>query len=1763
MGNNQSTTFDEISRGFIGNTDTKTYIGASEKTTVNAKKRKLAKTIGKVLKNSHIIPKNTKTTDLTELANIVLKLDISTDEKLGEKKMKGFCNMLIKNLETEFKVKSGKKKSTCNDVLYFINQIAKQCVMDFEEFSYKFNDTERNYKAVLALTKKHKITSPVIKDIEKSVSDLKFAVDKIMKPCSKKLHDKETKLRRSFDGNTLGTIIKNMSRLLEIIDIDDKCKDKVVSKLSKCIKQKKLISSLKLKIKDKIILKQLNDIFHAKKGGQDMTDFQDINEDIKEMEDYELISVTGGDAKNKSVSSRKKVLYEYLNDISKEYKDVTVLVNSLSGKLAKQVKLTTATKTFKTLLSEFQTSQATGSELTYVGLGVRSDVLTIGQEVFLSSMKSLIDISRELAKKQPQVKEFGAIAAAVEKIIQINKKYSQSFIKLFGGKKTGGNNDNIGKVKALQVIAAKYNEITTKFAEAVDRFDNKYYGAEIQQNLKQTIGDARLYGQNVKKNIAGYSANKIEELSKNIKIIQSIASFVKQEVSQKESMNMTADYYKKRLSFQVGDMGAEQFATQIKVAKEIYNILQATNGNLVLIADEASIYSNPIALNRIKTSKALDRIASYSIKTYNAVKGLYDAAQAVELFITYFTVALHEHPEYAKEILNEIKTIDFIKEPFTKRATAELYLGLSTMKLNPKVSKKKLDTVIKRADGNKVNETDNIKTEYVAVHQVNGNDVASIANRGSIIYIPDEGVYDLDSKMRLSYTGNRALKNILQAFANIGDKIGKGSLKKSTFMTPLEIYNKLSNYMIVTSLNVYGTSLRTEVNEHDELFTYVTKSLITKILNMLVFSTLINKNDLLVGDTNVVGIDEGNKNNIIKVERILIGGIGKEVSKVYPDATALYFRLPLLAKTYIRLFNNNRDSIQYLPMSGNVFAGFMRYMFSTANANNRIEFNINPETLVYHVNKIWEAHGSKDPLKILFDFKSVVNKSYGKASEEQKEEYRKLNELEGKETLDLESLLDYSMMSSSILADEGDLMSDEKSPSDELLDGYSFGKVLSLKISTQLSQYRKLINSLFNKLFDSIGNAAGVTTYTPQLNVIKRKLHSLKSFSRQLTIVEGLVQGAIGTGIDNVKSFDIDIVDTSYNNLKGILTNVKSYIDKGESVNADPFTHNINAVHFLNSIVSTDLIDVEMKVNHSVVSLRSYRSFIDKYVRNLLEMARKTKSKTDSDAMRTNINTLLTADEGLLTGKGLIGQTRLAVTTNKAINRLSGNLQVGRLDVPNMDVFYKFVVTVVLRCIENVKYDGKIYGGFISEFLNIDLVDTANLNLRMGANQELIEDLVDQLNTNESLIANYRQTLALVIKAFKSADRNIGGDIFIGRKSQVQLKDIPKFVQNKYITILGASYNKLDRIRKTLAKLPNTLISGWDNNSECMTLLNIAMSSMKTTLLELSYEPKYYDLYPRFINEFKTQYDELPYMPLQFTTMSLISKSMGRVFSGSSTKISQNALQQMNGMLIFNQDKLKESQIPYLYKELEVYNNSATSGNRIDRSLFDNMMDNMFTMTKFGMGLVAEYRDVRDLINVRQTFISMVVNEVNDAYQARINKIILNIPRIQYTKAKDIISTLTVGVAGADVNANIAIEKINIIDMNMIPLNINALMRTIPFLNIINYGVAFDKFIGNNIGNAFGAIGDGVVAVLQNPYYTPAVPAPNAVDALGNADLIANRDVTYELTGIIGNQKSLYMRNLYFIANLQKVMIDSFENFKSKGESIGTKKMSRVTKIQT
>jgi len=305
------------------------------------------------------------------------------------------------------------------------------------------------------------------------------------------------------------------------------------------------------------------------------------------------------------------------------------------------------------------------------------------------------------------------------------------------------------------------------------------------------------------------------------------------------------------------------------------------------------------------------------------------------------------------------------------------------------------------------------------------------------------------------------------------------------------------------------------------------------------------------------------------------------------------------------------------------------------------------------------------------------------------------------------------------------------------------------------------------------------------------------------------------------------------------------------------------------------------------------------------------------------------------------------------------------------------------------------------------------------------------------------------------------------------------------------------------------------------TIMDIAgnfVQCIDQVLSEVADDPKYMEISPNFINDYKSaNKGKEPIMPLSFALRFLIENRtveskpfLGLTLYGTAA---DKYMYGMRGLLGRLTDKFSLANAPWMKSLLDEFNSSiALSRAGFDKNRSEAFVANFAAITRYLYTLVGIRANLTytnaDGLGVEMTNIeleketgrgmyngsflrSRLFNDnqtLNNNSGTLISKGTANNRTVVFSLAPNntfdsMISILTStdqDVALNDLVKRITKDKsvhvpnpeiINIMDLNIVPINVHALMRDIPLVNIYNYSYTFDRLLVElmyNVNNDFG-----------------------------------------------------------------------------------------------
>ncbi len=276
-----------------------------------------------------------------------------------------------------------------------------------------------------------------------------------------------------------------------------------------------------------------------------------------------------------------------------------------------------------------------------------------------------------------------------------------------------------------------------------------------------------------------------------------------------------------------------------------------------------------------------------------------------------------------------------------------------------------------------------------------------------------------------------------------------------------------------------------------------------------------------------------------------------------------------------------------------------------------------------------------------------------------------------------------------------------------------------------------------------------------------------------------------------------------------------------------------------------------------------------------------------------------------------------------------------------------------------------------------------------------------------------------------------------------------------------------------------------------------ALSNASTEVLrELADNPVFMQTQDGFIESYRARYGSLPLMPFSLTLFTLGDVSMAADGRVTDARLTPDAgagtaeFKRLYGtrLIVYRSTPVTMEQMPGVRTILAAYNAVATRRDQIDSGKFQSFLQGALQLLRFAVdarSFRSEFSTTRTFASVQFTFVAgrvesgIVVNPLPANSQRTGAYSITASPQElvsvaensnqadEARKISDIVGGATSAlrnIQGADsVRAR---ERIaNIIDTGLMPINVHALMRGVPFANEYNYSYTFEQYAVSMYGD--------------------------------------------------------------------------------------------------
>ncbi len=307
-----------------------------------------------------------------------------------------------------------------------------------------------------------------------------------------------------------------------------------------------------------------------------------------------------------------------------------------------------------------------------------------------------------------------------------------------------------------------------------------------------------------------------------------------------------------------------------------------------------------------------------------------------------------------------------------------------------------------------------------------------------------------------------------------------------------------------------------------------------------------------------------------------------------------------------------------------------------------------------------------------------------------------------------------------------------------------------------------------------------------------------------------------------------------------------------------------------------------------------------------------------------------------------------------------------------------------------------------------------------------------------------------------------------------------------YKTLQGVSYdNAVDLVPLYVDEIISSIGALLDD-----------MKSVQKELLETdTTTPLYFDLKKDFTKNYLEHNKSLPFAPLSILTTCFPNvaptQALVPIYTGGDL-ITSKFVYGLRTLLL-DDFKISLSKVPYLKKLLGDFNGYSTSGNVIAEKKFNDILSYVGQATgylydlRFFNGLAAGQNDMLQDVRVPANAL-ITFQEAKDPIKTI--SMIENANVIDSTfKVSEYVKTLSINpaegmpaIASLGPNPRLRVIMVNILDMNIMPLNVHSLMREIPLVNIYNYAMTFDEIVAQLSNGTNPVIHKFVSATLRDPY---------------------------------------------------------------------------------
>lgn len=374
--------------------------------------------------------------------------------------------------------------------------------------------------------------------------------------------------------------------------------------------------------------------------------------------------------------------------------------------------------------------------------------------------------------------------------------------------------------------------------------------------------------------------------------------------------------------------------------------------------------------------------------------------------------------------------------------------------------------------------------------------------------------------------------------------------------------------------------------------------------------------------------------------------------------------------------------------------------------------------------------------------------------------------------------------------------------------------------------------------------------------------------------------------------------------------------------------------------------------------------------------------------------------------------------------------------------------------------------------------------------------LYDLQSVAPHMVEEYRAKLPVFIKLFKFLSdkcmlykRVLENDIISEDAIEVDSVNITPInkvdEEGNPIDILSdyriGTISKADRVADYKQVL-NNVIEG------CASVMKDAQNVLDEVVSMDGKPALFFEIKNDFIKDYYMFSKTLPFMPASSMLYALQKPSVMLP----NNKLHTPSFKFLYGVRsVLNGEKQGLEQMPYMKELFTTYNNTMRVANQVDMKNISQLMEQLVTFTRFSTDMVS-YKSLLSTssldmgeIDGNTTFsLSNNIDQVIDLTQ---NSFVDTNKHKLFTYAYKFADEIE-GTGIMENKSRDHARLLNIIDVNVVPINVHALMKEVPLANVYNYSISYGHMIDRELpsGGAAGVFKN----LLKNPYVELDLSSP-------------------------------------------------------------------------